>query len=149
MSIAAVTTMGLLLLGQGKAEPRLACPQGSTKVELPAPSGGKVLRCVDDATGNPHGPEVWLRANSFFWIRGRWDQGKRHGSWARWYPSGHLMSQVDYNQGRQLTARCLTEQKRRTQTCTPDWMPLDWKPPAEDDANPAIVPIPVTPSAGG
>lgn len=170
MNATSLVVLALTLVGQSRMEPRITCPDGASNVELPAPSGGKVLRCVDDNSGNPHGPEIWLRVNGFYWQRGSWEQGQRHGTWDRWYATGHLLSRVDYNLGQVVASRCLTEQKRREQQCTADWMPLDWQPPGSeppggaaepaaptaDDAAagsappaPSVAPMPELPPEGG
>jgi hypothetical protein len=157
--ISAFVMVGLMQLAQHRVPPRLTCPKGASQVELPASSGGKVLRCVDDTTGNPNGPEVWLRASGFYWQRGRWENGKRHGTWDRWYATGHHMSRVDYNLGQVVATRCLAEEKRREQKCSDEWLPRDWKPPANGDgakaadpqsnAGPAIAPMPPLPGEAG
>ena len=143
-----VVATGLALLGQGRPDPRIICPKGSSNVELPGPTGGKVLRCVDDTTGQPTGQEIWVGTNGFFTQRGRWDQGVRHGLWERWYPSGHLMSRITFNKGVAIESRCLTEQKRKDVECAANFQPVDWYAPGSAPPAAAASPPTTAPAAG-
>ena len=131
--------------------PKLACPSGSSTVELPAAaeqSGAtpdKVLRCLD-GNGQPTGPELWVRANGYFAQRGSWLDGAKHDLWERWYSSGHLMSQYTYKAGQVISSRCLNEQ-RIDIACTPALAPRDWQPPAPSP-QPPVPPAPKPPPSG-
>ena len=133
-------------VGQARPDPRVVCPAGASRVELPGSAGGRVLRCMDDTTGQATGPEVWLSVTGFYLQRGRWENGQRHGLWERWYPTGHLLSRVSYNMGQIVSSRCLTEQKRRELACTVDHHPMEWQPPAAPAA--AAQPVEVAPAEG-
>jgi hypothetical protein len=136
----------MAVVSQGRPDPRLICPEGSSSVELPGAQGGRVLRCVDDTTGKPHGPEVWLGSNGYYWQRGRWEKGVRHGQWERWYPTGHLMARFTINQGVVASARCLSEQKRKDIPCD-DHQPMDWVAPGSaPPPSSAAAPPPAAPA---
>ena len=132
MPTLACVIAALALVGQAKPDPRILCPAGASLVELPAADGARVLRCVADVDGQPHGTEIWLSTTGIFMQRGSWERGIRHGVWERWYRSGHLMSRLTYNLGQIANATCLTEAKRKEFQCTPDYYPADWAPPSAE-----------------
>jgi hypothetical protein len=145
-TVMTIVALGLSLAGQGRPDPRIICPGGSSNVELPGPTGGKVLRCVDDSTGQPNGQEVWIGRAGYFTQRGRWDQGQRHGLWERWYPSGHLLSRITFNKGVAIDSRCLTEEKRKDVACEAGHQPVDWTAPGSAPMAPAAAGVAPAPA---
>ncbi len=144
-------TLAASIVQAAPPPPKLACPGGSSSVELPAPpeqpgvDEGKVLRCLD-GNGQPTGPEFWLRPNGLFAQRGSWSDGAKNGLWERWYPSGHLLSQYTYQAGQMISSRCLNEH-RIDMPCTNATAPREWQPPApEPKAAPAPTPAAPTPA---
>ncbi len=100
------------------------CPDETTRVDPQAGTlnAGKTTRCVD-AKGIPHGTEismfegrlsvaqtycrgvlhgpatVWNGQTGKLWVEGQYREGKEHGHWREYYPTGELKDELEYAAG--------------------------------------------------